>query len=371
MKFVFVGYTSNEQYQDPQAWLFRIRAYLGVLEALARQHTVISIEQIGYTGVLQQRGVEYHFIKPIGRRNYFPRQLHRFIAAQSPDIILVHGMEHPLQVWQLRRTVGAGPVIIVQSHSSKLPSWLKTWMQKITDTSVNAYFFSSRSMAIPWLQKGLIANSKKVYEVPVGSSVFIRVEKSIARKRVGINEATVFLWAGRLDKNKDPLTVVQAFLRYAAIAPGAGLYMIFQQDDLLHKLQQLLEGNEFGKRVTLVGKLGHDAMGDWFSSADFFISSSYFEVYGAAVAEAMSCGCIPILSDIPAYRSITANGACGYLFEPGNSESLFRVMLRSGEMDLALEEVKIMTLFGQRLSFNAIAEKISQIGAYAKAKTNN
>jgi glycosyltransferase involved in cell wall biosynthesis len=363
MKFVFVGYTSNPQYSDPQDWLFQIRAYLGVLESLAKEHEVISIEQIGYSGVLVQNAVQYHFIKPLHRRDYFPERLHHFIAAQSPDIILIHGMEHPLQLIHLRRTVGKHARIIVQSHSPKLPSGIKKWVQRFADRSVNAYFFSSKQMARPWLQHRLISNADKLFEVPVGSSVFDRVDRTFARNSTGMGEGKIFLWAGRLDHNKDPLTVVKAFLRFAQEDPLAKLYMIFQQNDLLQEVQQLLQQNKAGEQVILVGTVAHAAMQDWFCSADFFISSSHFEVFGAAVAESMSCGCIPLLSDIPAYRSITGNGACGILFHPGDDNALLGVLKSAVQMDLVLEEERTITWFNERLCFDAIAQRIGRIAA--------
>lgn len=363
MKFLFVGYTANKQFHHPQDWLFRIRAYLGVLESLAKQHEVVSIEQINYTGLIEQNGVQYHFIQPLGRRNYFPRKLHRFIAAQSPDIILIHGMEHPLQLLHLRSVIGSQPKIIVQSHSPRLPSGIKYFVQKIAGRSINAYFFSSKLMAAPWLQKKLISHAGKLFEVPVGSSVFQRIDKATARKNTGATGAQVFVWAGRLDNNKDPLTAVIAFLELIKSEPCAKLYMIFQQDDLLPQVQHLLQTNEQRNAVTLVGAVSHNDMQDWFNSADFIISTSHFEVFGAAVAEAMSCGCIPLLSDIPAYRSITGNGSCGALFEAGDPDSLLRVLQQWVKMDLAPEETKTLALFDNQLSFDAIAQKVARIAA--------
>jgi len=363
MKFLFVGYTGNEQFHDPHEWLFRIRAYLGVLEALARQHTVISIEQIGYTGLLKQNGVQYHFIKPVGRHNYFPARLHRLIKEQAPDIILVHGMEHPLQVIHLRSTVGTQPKIILQSHSPGLPAGIKSLVQKLADRFVNAYFFSSKLMGEPWLQKKLIANPGKLFDVPVGSSVFQPGDKSIARSKTGMGAERAYLWVGRLDNNKDPLTVVTAFLEFALTATAVKLYMIFQQDDLLPQLEAMLEKTDHRNCVHMVGHVPHNEMQNWFIGADFIISGSHFEAYGAAVVEGMSCGCIPLVSNIPAYCMITGNGACGDMFEPGTVNSLVPVLRRSLKMDLHLEEIKTRTQFDATLSFQAIAQRIAQIAA--------
>ncbi|HEX3386522.1 MAG TPA: glycosyltransferase, partial [Mucilaginibacter sp.] len=74
--------------------------------------------------------------------------------------------------------------------------------------------------------------------------------------------------------------------------------------------------------ITLVGELPHDELQYWFNSADFTLSASHYEGSGTAVCEAMSCGCVPIVTDIPSFRMITDNGRCGLLYEPGNEHAL-------------------------------------------------
>ena len=99
----------------------------------------------------------------------------------------------------------------------------------------------------------------------------------------------------------------------------------------------------------------------WFSSAEYIIATSYAEGSGTAVCEAMSCGCIPILSDIPSFRMMTRNGACGFLFEPGNPDGLFASMQESVHIDHSAFRDKVLEQFHSMLSFKAIAGQIAQI----------
>src|ERR1700756_818137 len=61
MKFVSITYTRKAQYSDPMAWLHRVRAYIGLLEALAQKDTVISIDRINYTGDITVNNVRHIF----------------------------------------------------------------------------------------------------------------------------------------------------------------------------------------------------------------------------------------------------------------------------------------------------------------------
>jgi glycosyltransferase involved in cell wall biosynthesis len=49
--------------------------------------------------------------------------------------------------------------------------------------------------------------------------------------------------------------------------------------------------------ITYLGKMGHEKVIQWLSSAKIYCQVSYTESYGVAVMEAMACGCIPVVSD--------------------------------------------------------------------------
>ncbi len=363
MRFVFAGYIRTPGFHQPFEWIHRIQAYLGVLEALSNEHEVISIEQINYSGDHLHNGVQYHF-KDFGKkRSFFPRKQHDFIKQLSPDVVLIHGMEFPLQVIQLRIKLGKQVRIIVQSHGKQTPSGLKKIVQRIADTCIDAYFFTSDQLSEPWLKQGLIANDKKIHEVMVGSSFFQPSDKNLARTAIDITGEPVFLWAGRLNHNKDPFTVIKAFLGFHHECPGATLYMIYQTDELLEKVQEHLSLHDTDHCIQMVGKVPHEDMQTWFNASDFFISSSHFEVFGAVVAEAMSCRCIPILTNIPSFRKITGDGTCGLLYEVGDAVSLQSVLGKIPAMDREAEKQKIQSHFQQQLSFAAIAKRIQEITA--------
>jgi glycosyltransferase involved in cell wall biosynthesis len=360
MKFVFAGYVRSAGFNRPEEWIERIHAYLGVLESLSKQHTVISIEQINYKGDYEQNGVQYCFMDFGKPKLYFPWKLHQFIKEQQPDIILIHGIDFPLQIIQLRLKMGKQVKIIVQSHGNHTPKGYKKILQRIADKCINAYFFTSKKISASWLKEGLIADKKKIHEVMVGSSIFYRLNKEAARAHTHVDGSPVFLWAGRLDANKDPLTVVKAFLRFALVCPCAKLYMIYQTEELLLPVKEIIAENASKDAIVLVGKISHTDMLQWFNSADFFISGSHFEVFGAAVSEAMSCGCIPVVTNIASFQKITGNG-CGLLYGAGNEDALLDALQQTLSMDINEEREKVLQQFERHLSFHSIAKSIQDI----------
>jgi glycosyltransferase involved in cell wall biosynthesis len=361
MKFVFASYVYSKNFNQPEEWLRHIRFYGGILESLGKKNTVSSIEQIDFEGELLHNGVHYHFKRFSKFSRYFPFKLHQFIKSEQPDIVFIQGLHFPLQVIQLRLTLRNKVKIIVQNHAEKPFTGVKKYLQKIADRCIDGYLFASRDMGIDWVKKGNLANPGKIHEVMEVSSVFYPLEKQIAKANTGVEGKPVFLWVGRLNENKDPLNVISAFLQFVNSEPLAKLYMIYHTVELLPQVNTLLENSSNKNAVKLVGQVPNDNLLYWYNSADYIVSGSYYEGSGTAVCEAMSCGCIPIVTDIPSFRAITNNGNCGLLYEAGNQQALLSAFAQSQTMDKSKNQMKTLAWFNQNLSFDAIARKIQAI----------
>jgi glycosyltransferase involved in cell wall biosynthesis len=361
MRFVFASYVYTPAFNSPAAWIDRIKAYTGILEALAKNNQVISIEQIDYEGEYRKDGVEYLFKRFSKNELRFPLRLHQFIKSQKPDVVIIQSLHFPLQVIQLRLLLGRKVKIIVQNHAEKPFIGLKKYAQKLADKYIDAYLFASYEMGAEWVEKGNIASVKKIYEVMEVSSVFTPIHKVIARQKTNTHGGPLFLWVGRLNANKDPLTIVKAFLKYAVINPAAHLYMIYHTDELFIFMQQIINASPQKDAITLVGKVPHSELQYWFNSADIIIAGSYYEGSGTAVCEAMSCACMPIVTDIFSFRMITDNGRCGLLFEPGDEVELLSALKQSEEMNIKEKQEISLEYFRSNLSFEAIAGKIEDI----------
>ncbi|HTI58371.1 glycosyltransferase family 4 protein [Mucilaginibacter sp.] len=363
MKFVFASYISTRGFTDPGAWIERIGIYTGMLEALAKKNDVTSIEQIAYEGKYEKAGVNYIFKQYSRAGLLFPIRLNKFILAQNPEVVVIQSFQFPLQVIQLRLLAGKKIKIIVQNHAERPMKGLKKYAQRLADRCIDAYLFASHELGAEWVVNGNISSATKIYEVMEVSSVFLPTNKDLARKRTGASGEPIFLWVGRLNANKDPITVVKAFLRFAKVKSSARLYMLYHTEELLEQLKDLLDTSPQKDNVVLVGRLPHCELQDWFNSADVILSGSHYEGSGTAVCEAMSCGCMPVVTDIASFRMITNRGKCGLLYEPGNEEALLSVLKKTTEIDLDEKQKLSLDHFKTTLSFGAIASKIHQIAA--------
>jgi glycosyltransferase involved in cell wall biosynthesis len=361
MRIVFVSYNYSPDIHSPQQWVERIRFYVGWLECLAKEHTVIRVDQINYTGNHTYNGVQYHFVDAGKKKNYFPRKLNHLVKSLQPDVVLVSSFLFPLQLIQLCNCLEKNVKMIVQHHAERPFTGIKKILQRNAAKRIDAFLFASEEIGKEWVKKGNLDKENKIQELMEVSSVFYPIEKNTAIKKTDITGNPVFLWIGRLNQNKDPLTAVKAFIKFAGNHPSARLYMIYHTDELLPEINKLLSGEGETSPVIMVGKIPHADLLYWFNSAGYFLSASYYEGSGTALCEAMSCGCIPVISDIPSFRMI--RGDSGLLFEPGNETALLETLEQALQLNGEENRNKALLHFKNKLSFEAIACRFQEIVA--------
>lgn len=355
MRIIHLSYARIKEYNDPDLWLKRINFYTGLLDALAKHAHVKSFHCISFDGALVKNAVEYQFLN-IGFLQYlFPFKLHAHVKEWKPDVVIVHGLIFPWQlllfIFQMKRHVK----IFVQHHAERPLSFPKNILQRIADRYVSIYFFTSIDLAKPWLTERQINSASKICELMEVSSVF-----DIQGKKDPSNLKT-YLWVGRFDDNKDPLTLVEAFIKFLSSAPEAKLIIVFKGGYLKNILVALIKDQGVESSIQLVENVEHAQMGSWFMKCNYIISTSHYEGSGTAVCEAMSCGCIPILTDIPSFRMMTQQGNIGLLFKAGDVSGLTNALLRSLKISQAEEREKVIRHFQEHLSFEAVSKKVIKI----------
>jgi prepilin-type N-terminal cleavage/methylation domain-containing protein len=150
----------------------------------------------------------------------------------------------------------------------------------------------------------------------------IQAAREAARRESGLTGSPAILWVGRLNANKDPLTVLDAFERSARDLPGATLTMIYGTEELLNAVRaRVHDSAALRDRVRLIGAVPHERLAACYSAADLFITGSHHEGSGYSLMEACACGAIPIVTDIPTFRIMTAGGTVGALWTAGDAAS--------------------------------------------------
>lgn len=332
-----------------------------VLDMKARANVVLVKHRFAACQLVHE-GVPCHFFV---RRNRFwqiPWATHRFIKKEKPDVVIVQGFVFPLQVMALRMLLGKKPLIIAMHHGERPWTGIKGWAQRMADQCMTAYTFTDNGNATPWLRTKIIKHANKCVEILGAAPTLQPQDRASSLQLTGMDGRPNFLWVGRLQPVKDPVTVVTAFAQYLTHQPRAKLYMVFQDDALLGTIQALLQNDDrLRQAVHLVGKLDNHTLAHWFSAADYYVSGSHREGSGFALLEAMYCGCIPIVTDIPSFKKITDGGRLGFFYPPGEVDALLQVLLGLDGVDVDGLRAEVLIYAEQHFTHEAIAGEMMRV----------
>jgi glycosyltransferase involved in cell wall biosynthesis len=371
MHVLLVNYAYSADLRSARALLERYQALSGWAEALLAAGARVTVLQRFHQDTSIKAGaISYQFATdrhgPRLRGWQIAGRLHRMARAQclqsagraEPVVIHVNGLVFPLQVRALRALIPGQAAIAVQHHAGlPWPGW-RGWLQRWGLAGADGYLFADRALAAPFVQQGVIPSLDDVFPVMAGSSWFEPQKRVAARASTGMYGDPVCLWVGRLNENKDPLTVLAGFERVLQQAPGMRLYMAYGDGDLLPQVRSRLASSAaLSRAVELLGCIPHADLESHYNSADYFLLGSHHESSGFALAEALACGVVPVVTDIPSFQTMTGSGRIGALWPPGDAARMAEALLRLQDLPLAPQSAAARAFFEERLSLPAIGRQ--------------
>ena len=174
----------------------------------------------------------------------------------------------------------------------------------------------------------------------------INETKDFANKYIkdyDLQDQSLVLFVGRLEKIKNPALLLRAFKRLNGIEAKLIIVGSGSQEKELHDLADSLGISD---KVIFTGSLTGKDLYAWYYLADLFVLPSLFEPFGAVVNEALVAGCFVIVSDKVGSTSLITSSN-GRIFESNNEIQL------ADEMEKGLKEKrKIKHISRMEHSFN-------------------
>ena len=363
MQIAVINVAYDAEVTDPGTLLDRYHTLTGLAAALTSAGAEVSVVQRFWrTTTVERDRVAYHFIADSGPA--FPppssaaRDIVAAVVATDPDVVHVNGLMFPATVAALRDALPSARIVVQDHAGIRAPGVI----DRMLDTSwgglaqADAYSFTAASYADRWRDAGLLNPGAPTFEIVEASTTLVPISRQEARSHTELAGSPLLLWVGRLNKNKDPITVLRGIDRAFAEMEDAQLCMVYSDDTLEAEVRDFVDRSpRLGERVTLTWRVPYDAMPLYYSSADLFVSGSHREGSGYALIEAMACGLIPVVTDIPSFRVIA--GDCGTRWTAGDAESLHDALVGASRFDGAAESARVREHFARELSWGAIAGK--------------
>jgi glycosyltransferase involved in cell wall biosynthesis len=287
-----------------------------------------------------------------------PRRLLERVAALAPEVIHFQGLLLPRELRALAAALPGIP-IVAQDHGTKCPGGWRRWWYRWGFAPLAGVAFTARSQAAPFFSAGLFRPGLPVFEVVEVSSPFTPGDQHAARSATGLDGDPCVLWAGNLDANKDPLTVLAAVAQVTSELPGLRLHMCFRRAPQLDAARAWIAADPaLAARVRLLGEVPHAEIEMHHRAADFLVQASHAESCGGAVVEALACGTTPLVTDIPSFRRITGEGKCGALVPVGDAVAFASAIRDWSRRDRATLRLRAREHFERDLSFDAIGRQL-------------
>lgn len=182
------------------------------------------------------------------------------------------------------------------------------------------------------------APADKIIIIPCGVNTeeLYPVNRSVARSLLGLPyDEKILLQLGRMVPRKGVDNVIRAVAKLRNRDTKIRLLIVGGDHDTaeeLQRLQQLAVDLQIRDKVYFLGQKSRKELKYFYSAADLFLTTPWYEPFGITPLEAMTCGTPVIGSDVGGIKFSVADGQTGALVPPKDPDALARkitALLRS------------------------------------------
>jgi D-inositol-3-phosphate glycosyltransferase len=181
------------------------------------------------------------------------------------------------------------------------------------------------------------ADRSRIRVVPSGVDLdrFFPLDRLEARRRLGFSpDERIVVYVGRLLPRKDVANIIEALAvwREGRASPFGKPRLVvvggetagprLDQEPEMQRLMAVADARGVSSQVTFVGRKPSDALRWYFSAADVFVSTPWYEPYGLTPLEAMACGTPVVCSAVGGITFTVDDGRTGFLVPPRRPDVL-------------------------------------------------
>ena len=185
-------------------------------------------------------------------------------------------------------------------------------------------------------------------------------DAAAARAVTGLHGDPAVLWVGHLDRNKDPLTVLEGVARTVADLPRLKLWCCFGSAPLRPVVEaRIARDPALRGRVHLLGRVPHQQIEMLMRAADLFVLGSHREG-GNYVADRGARHRLAAAGyRYPVVALAAGPGAVGFLWQRGDAHSLGKALRQGAAASGAETRARVRAHFEGHVSSKAVGRKLA------------
>jgi D-inositol-3-phosphate glycosyltransferase len=216
--------------------------------------------------------------------------------------------------------------------------------------------------------------AEKITIIPCGFSEeeFHPVDKSQAREVLALQpDEPVLLQLGRMVPRKGVDNVVKAIGKLRQKGKKVRLLIVGGESDEpdpqknpeLARLHDIAETHNVLDAIHFVGRKGRDLLKYYYSAADIFITTPWYEPFGITPLEAMACGTPVIGANVGGIKYSVVDGETGALVSPENPDELADKVskLLSDQNELQRLGQNAIRRVHQHFTWKSVADKVNRL----------
>jgi L-malate glycosyltransferase len=285
-----------------------------------------------------------------------PKEIERIMLDFKPTVIHVHQANSYAFYTHLANKKLRIPVILTAWGSDVLllpsQSWILKKMVQYNLKKADFITSDSRFMADEIFRLSKVKNDVLIANFGIGIQPVDLPKENI-------------IYSNRLHKKLYRIDkVIDAFYRFLNHASNSDWKLVIaatgeETEGLKNQVNQL----NLESKVTFVGWVKPEENARWYSKSKVWVSIPESDATAISLLEAMACGCIPIVSNLPANKEWVSHTKTGIIVEDIETDFFMRIDQLDADQAILLNQQKISqegTKEVNKVKFIAIYNKLHQ-----------
>jgi len=195
------------------------------------------------------------------------------------------------------------------------------------------------------------APAQKISVIACGfsSDEFSEVDMQTARKELGLSPTeTILLQLGRMVPRKGVDNVIRSLKKITRTVQNARLLIVGGECEIpdemftpeIGRLKAIARDEGVLDKITFTGRRSREVLKYYYSAADIFITTPWYEPFGITPLESMACGTPVIGSNVGGIKYSVADGKTGFLVPPHDSSALADKVIELVSNPVLLSQMK-------------------------------